>query len=103
MSGFELLAILWQRFPLIPLIAMSGKYESEGGAPPGLFVHSLRAKGMHRPEKLLRTVSELIHATSMAEADIHLPEEIGLISSADYFCKSHTDLGIPVDTLIPPQ
>jgi CheY-like chemotaxis protein len=66
MSGFELLLIVRQRFPSIPLMAISGVYDSAGCPPEGVVADAFYAKGRHRPETLLRTVAELIRPGEVA-------------------------------------
>jgi CheY-like chemotaxis protein len=60
MSGFELLSVLRRRFPEIPVVAISGAYESGAQVPGGIIADAFYAKGRCRPEELLRTVAELI-------------------------------------------
>jgi CheY-like chemotaxis protein len=60
MSGFEFLNLVRQRFPAIPLIAISGIYDSGGHSPDGVVADAFYAKGRHRPDTLLRTVAQLI-------------------------------------------
>ena len=60
MSGFELLSVVRRRFPDIPVIAISGAYESSDLVPGGIIADAFYAKGAHRPEELLRKIAELI-------------------------------------------
>ena len=60
MSGLELLTIVRERFPAVPLIAISGIYDAGGHSPDGVVADAFYAKGRHRPDTLLRLVAELI-------------------------------------------
>jgi CheY-like chemotaxis protein len=60
MSGFELLTIVRERFPAVPVIAISGVYDAGGHSPDGVVADAFYAKGRHRPDTLLRLVAELI-------------------------------------------
>ena len=62
MSGFEFLSVVRRRFPAIPVVAVSGAYESGERIPGGVIADAFYAKGQHRPEELLRTVAELIQS-----------------------------------------
>ena len=70
MSGFELLSVVRRRFPDIPVIAISGAYESGDCVPGGVIADAFYAKGQHHPEDLLRAVADLIR-TSAARAMNH--------------------------------
>lgn len=70
MSGFELLSVLRRRFPEIPVIAISGAYESSDSVPGGIIADAFYSKGRHRPEELLRKVADLIQ-TAAARAFVH--------------------------------
>jgi CheY-like chemotaxis protein len=59
MSGYEFLAVVRQRFPQIPVIAMSAEISFFGtpkGVPADAFLHKSRL----RPAKLLKLVSGLL-------------------------------------------
>lgn len=64
MSGFEFLSVVRRRFPEIPVIAISGAYESGDLVPGGVIADAFYAKGEHNPEELLRTVAELIQSSA---------------------------------------
>ena len=51
MSGFELLSIVRRRFPHVPVIAVSGAYNST--APSGLIADAFFSKGDYIPENCL--------------------------------------------------
>jgi CheY-like chemotaxis protein len=70
MSGFEFLSVVRRRFPNIPVVAVSGAYESGDCVPGGVIADAFYAKGWHHPEELLSTVSKLIQ-TSAARAMNH--------------------------------
>ena len=65
MSGFEFLSVVRRRFPGIPVIAVSGAYETGNQVPGGVIADAFYPKGEHRPEHLLRTVAELIESTAV--------------------------------------
>src|SRR5512146_1765545 len=65
MSGFEFLSVVRRRFPDIPVIAVSGAYESGDHVPGGVIADAFYAKGQHHPEELLRTVTELIRSSAV--------------------------------------
>jgi CheY-like chemotaxis protein len=65
MSGFELLSVLRRRFPEIPVIAVSGAYESGDRVPGGVIADGFYSKGQHDPGVFLRTAAELIKTTAV--------------------------------------
>jgi CheY-like chemotaxis protein len=65
MSGFELLSVVRRRFPEIPVIAVSGAYESGDQVPGGVIADAFYPKGQHDPRVFLRTVAELIETTAV--------------------------------------
>lgn len=58
MNGFELLSIIRQRFPHIPVIAISGEFV-EGGETC-LLADVFLQKGQYRPDELANKIVELI-------------------------------------------
>jgi CheY-like chemotaxis protein len=71
MSGFEFLSVVRRRFPEIPVVAVSGAYESGECVPGGVIADAFYAKGQHRPEELLRTVAELIRTAAERAMNHH--------------------------------
>ena len=71
MSGFEFLSVVRRRFPEIPVVAVSGAYESGDHIPGGVIADAFYAKGKHHPEELLRTVAELIRTLSARAMNHH--------------------------------
>ncbi|HET9695787.1 MAG TPA: response regulator [Terriglobales bacterium] len=71
MSGFEFLSVVRRRFPEIPVIAISGAYESGDQVPGGVIADAFYAKSGHHPEMLLRTVAELIRTASVRAINHH--------------------------------
>ena len=61
MSGFELLSVVRRRFPEIPVIAISGAYETGGDVPGGVIADAFYAKGQHSPKDLLDKIGVLIN------------------------------------------
>ncbi len=70
MSGFELLSVVRQRFPLLRTLAMSGAY-SGGGVPPGIIADAFYPKGSG-VKVLLETLQTL------AETERQLPPPSGV-------------------------
>jgi CheY-like chemotaxis protein len=70
MSGFEFLSVVRRRFPKIPVIAVSGAYESGENVPGGIIADAFYPKGRHHPGELLRMIAELIQG-SAARATNH--------------------------------
>ena len=71
MSGFEFLSVVRRRFPHIPVIAISGKYE--GTKPTGLIADSYFSKGHYTPEELFRDISRLLQEGTI-RAHIEKPD-----------------------------
>ena len=63
MSGYEFLTFVRRRFSSIPLIAMSGNYESDLRFPGGVIADAFFPKGHCHPEDLLRTIAALLQTT----------------------------------------
>jgi CheY-like chemotaxis protein len=59
MSGFEFLAVVRNRFPQIPTIALSGEYVTDN-APDGLLADTFFQKGDYSVPDLLDKVKELV-------------------------------------------
>ena len=58
MSGFELLSVVRRRFPHIPVIAVTGRFN---GAQPGVLIaDAYFNKGNYTPEELFASISRLI-------------------------------------------
>lgn len=62
MSGFELLSIVRQQFPKLPLVAMSGGYETRDAIPGGVTADAFYAKGHGNSRFLLRVLSVMTGA-----------------------------------------
>jgi len=71
MSGFEFLSVVRRRFPEIPVVAVSGAYESGDHVPGGVIADVFWAKGQHHPEELLRSVAELIRTAAERAMNHH--------------------------------
>ena len=71
MSGFEFLSVVRRRFPHIPVIAISGKYD--GTKPTGLIADSYFSKGHYAPEELFRDISRLLEQGTI-RAHIEKPD-----------------------------
>lgn len=71
MSGFEFLSVVRRRFPEIPIVAISGAYESGDHVPGGIIADACYAKGRGRPEELLRIVAELIRTSKQQSINHH--------------------------------
>jgi CheY-like chemotaxis protein len=64
MSGFELLSVVRRRYPEIPVIAISGAYDSGENVPGGVIADAFYPKGRHRPEELFCAIAQLIENTA---------------------------------------
>ena len=91
MSGFELLSVIRRRFPHIPVIAISGEYDT--AFPAGLIADAFFIKGQYRPEELFHEITELIehsplrpHLAEPDKAPIWVPR-----NERDYFVVTCTD------------
>ena len=58
MSGFELLSVVRRRFPQIPVIAITGKFN--GNMPTGVIADAFFSKGDYPPEELFAKIAALI-------------------------------------------
>jgi CheY-like chemotaxis protein len=66
MSGFELLKVVRERFPLVPVIAVSG--ECEGNEPPaGVLADAFLSKGTFDIAALCGKIAELIAAAPIRQ------------------------------------
>jgi CheY-like chemotaxis protein len=72
MSGFELLPLVRQRFPMIRMVAMSAAFFGEQ-LPAGVMADAFYAKGTHSLEPLLKLVSLLTGANQSRQPAIYLP------------------------------
>lgn len=70
MSGFELLSVVRRRFPEIPVVAMSGAYDSGDQVPGGVIADAFYAKGSHL-EMLISVVTELIQTSAERAVNHH--------------------------------
>jgi CheY-like chemotaxis protein len=73
MSGFELLSVVRQKFPKLPVVAMSGAYETGDAIPGGVIADAFYAKGYGNPGVLLRILSEMTSAP--AEPSVNNPRQ----------------------------
>jgi CheY-like chemotaxis protein len=62
MSGFELLSVVRRRFPHVPVIAISGKYE---GSPNGVIADAFFSKAQYTPEQLFAKIVELLEQSPL--------------------------------------
>ncbi|WP_109486895.1 response regulator [Occallatibacter savannae] len=69
MSGFELLSIVRQRFPHIPVIAISGEFFGTGITAP--LADAFLLKGQYKPPDLASKIEELIGLSPLRP---HLPK-----------------------------
>src|SRR5579884_195038 len=70
MSGFEFLSVVRRRFTHIPVIAISGAFDSPEAVPGGVIADGFYAKGQHEPQALLHMITELIR-TKAERAILH--------------------------------
>ena len=64
MSGFEFLAVVRERFPGVPVIAMSGEF-LENVVPPGVLADAYLPKGGFTATQLFGKITELMSAPPM--------------------------------------
>jgi CheY-like chemotaxis protein len=64
MSGFEFLAVVRERFPHVPVIAMSGEFMGND-LPPGAFADAFLPKGGFTTDQLCGKITELMSAPPM--------------------------------------
>jgi CheY-like chemotaxis protein len=58
MNGFEFLSVVRRRFPVIPVIVISGEF-SGLSVPDSVLADAFFAKGKYKPEELFERISEL--------------------------------------------
>jgi CheY-like chemotaxis protein len=83
MSGFELLAVVRQRFPQVPVIAISGEFLGSG-LPAGVLADAFLQKGGYTIRQLCAKVRELISASPLRDesgvigvAPVGVPQDAG--------------------------
>jgi DNA-binding LytR/AlgR family response regulator len=64
MSGFELLKILRERFPQLPVIAISGEFTGDA-LPPGVIADVFFSKDCYATPRLAATIEELLAIAPM--------------------------------------
>lgn len=85
MNGFELLSIVRQRFPHVPVIAISGEFQEVGQS--GLLADAFLQKGGYKPDELAAKIVELI-AQSPLRPQITKPDKAPVwipVSEQGYF------------------
>ncbi len=60
MDGFEFLSVVRRRFPLIPVIAISGEFTGIS-VPASVLADAFFPKGQYKIEELFATIIELLH------------------------------------------
>jgi len=60
MNGFEFLSVVRRRFPMIPVIVISGEF-SGGSVPGSVLADAFFPKGGFRLEELFEKIIELVH------------------------------------------
>jgi CheY-like chemotaxis protein len=71
MSGFEFLSVVRRRFPEIPVLAVSGAYDSGDQVPGGVIADDFYSKTRHDPAEFLRRVTDLIQSTREKQISHH--------------------------------
>jgi CheY-like chemotaxis protein len=64
MSGFELLKVLRERFPQLPVIAISGEFTGDA-LPPGVIADVFLSKDCYATPRLVATIEELLAIAPM--------------------------------------
>src|SRR5947209_7531413 len=67
MSGFELLVIVREQFPHLPVIAISGEYSGDA-VPEGVIADAFLCKGQFPISRLRNTVAQLLAVAPMRDA-----------------------------------
>ena len=67
MSGFEFLKVMCVRFPKMPLVGLSGVYDSNDLSPGRLMVDAIYPKGRCNPATLGQIVADLLRETPARE------------------------------------
>lgn len=60
MNGFEFLSVVRRRFPVIPVIVISGEFTGIG-VPESVLADAFFSKGQYKAEALFQRIIELIH------------------------------------------
>jgi CheY-like chemotaxis protein len=60
MNGFEFLSVVRRRFPIIPVIVISGEFTGLS-VPESVLADAFFPKGQYRPEELFQKISDLLH------------------------------------------
>ena len=71
MSGAEFLSIIRQRFPAIPVIAISGAYDMNEFWPAGVMADAFFPKSRCHPDELARTARELMYSKLARPTNYH--------------------------------
>ena len=90
MSGFEFLSVVRRRFPHIPVIAISGKFD---GSPNGVIADAFFSKAQYTPEQVFAKIVELLeqsplrpHLSKPDRAPVWVPR-----NDAGYFVVTCTE------------
>jgi hypothetical protein len=67
MSGFELLKVLRDQFPQLPVIAISGEFSGDT-LPPGVIADVFLSKDYYATPRLRTTIAELLSVSPMRSA-----------------------------------
>jgi hypothetical protein len=60
MNGFEFLSVVRRRFPIIPVIVISGEFSS-GSIPESVLADAFFAKGSYKLPELFARICNLVH------------------------------------------
>lgn len=61
MSGVEFLSVVRHRFPAIPVLAISGSFDTEEFSPAGVMADAFYPKSRCHPDELMQTIHELMY------------------------------------------
>lgn len=75
MNGFEFLAVVRQRFPHIPVIAISGNFFGEQ-IPEGVLADTFLEKGNYSPDQLLERIADLLQRSPLRPKVEVVPNQI---------------------------
>ena len=77
MSGVEFLSVVRHRFPAIPVLAISGSFDTEEFSPAGVMADAFYPKSRCHPDELMQTIHELMYR------QLKPPNKLPSLSSAE--------------------
>jgi CheY-like chemotaxis protein len=84
MNGFEFLSVVRRRFPVIPVIVISGEF-SGATVPESVLADAFFAKGQYKPDGLFKKILELLE-------ELPARPRIGKLDKAAVWVKRDNDI-----------